>query len=48
MGSKNVKWNINVVTELLKEKVELMGEQEWAALCNKIKLRRIHKKRPRD
>lgn len=37
VGSKNVKWNINRVIELVKEKVALMHADEWQALCNKVK-----------
>lgn len=37
VGSKNVKWNLNIVIGLIKEKVNSMGAREWEVLCNKVK-----------
>ncbi|XP_047522690.1 uncharacterized protein LOC125061341 [Pieris napi] len=37
VSSKNVKWNITRVMELVKEKVDQMGPNEWKALCEKTK-----------
>lgn len=37
VGSKNVTWNISHVTGLVKEKVNLMGANEWIKLCQKVK-----------
>lgn len=37
MAGKNINWNISRVTELVKEKVNMMGESEWEKLCTKVK-----------
>lgn len=37
VASKNVSWNISKVIELVKEKVALMGANEWGKLCQKVK-----------
>ncbi|XP_045458527.1 uncharacterized protein LOC123668880 [Melitaea cinxia] len=37
VASKNVTWNLNKCTELIKEKVAQMGEREWQILCQKVK-----------
>lgn len=37
VSSKNVKWNIGCVIDLIKEKVNLMGPEEWKKLCDKVK-----------
>ncbi|KAH9645334.1 hypothetical protein HF086_002960 [Spodoptera exigua] len=37
VASKNVKRSLNKCIELIKEKVSLMGAQEWEKLCKKVK-----------
>ncbi|XP_039746712.1 uncharacterized protein LOC120624314 [Pararge aegeria] len=37
VASKNVKWNLQECTKLIKEKVSLMGAQEWGKICKKVK-----------
>lgn len=37
VSSKNVKWNIGRVIELINEKVDIMGAEEWNKLCDKVK-----------
>ena len=37
VASKNVKWNLQECTKLIKEKVSLMGAQEWEKICKKVK-----------
>ncbi|KAH9639653.1 hypothetical protein HF086_009106 [Spodoptera exigua] len=39
VASKNIKWNVSHVMDLVKEKVALMGAEEWAKLCHKVKNR---------
>ncbi|KAH9635902.1 hypothetical protein HF086_002462 [Spodoptera exigua] len=37
VASKNTKWNVSHVFDLIKEKLALIGAEEWAELCHKIK-----------
>ncbi|KAL4703617.1 hypothetical protein ACJJTC_007644 [Scirpophaga incertulas] len=37
VSSKNVEWTISGVMELVKEKVDQMGPNEWKALCEKTR-----------
>lgn len=37
VATKNVEWNIARTMELVKEKVNEMGQAEWSALCRKVK-----------
>lgn len=37
VASKNVKWNVSSAMQLIKEKVLLIGADEWAKLCKKVK-----------
>lgn len=37
VASKDIKWNATSVIELVKEKVSLMGANEWSQLCEKVK-----------
>lgn len=37
VSSKNVRWNVPRVIELVNEKVNVMGPCEWKKLCDKIK-----------
>ncbi|XP_045459312.1 uncharacterized protein LOC123669766 [Melitaea cinxia] len=37
VSSQNVKWNISCVIDFIKEKVNLMGPEEWKKLCDKVK-----------
>lgn len=36
LAAKNVDWNVTRTMELIKEKVNLMGQEEWSALCRKV------------
>ncbi|XP_045774093.1 uncharacterized protein LOC123873329 [Maniola jurtina] len=37
VACKNVTWNLTHITELVHEKVNLMGAAEWGKLCTKVK-----------
>lgn len=37
VAAKNVDWNVTRTMELIREKVNLMGQEEWSALCRKVK-----------
>ncbi|XP_028165299.1 uncharacterized protein LOC114356372 [Ostrinia furnacalis] len=37
VASKNVSWNLTRITDLVNEKVNLMGATEWGKLCTKVK-----------
>ncbi|CAK1600754.1 unnamed protein product [Parnassius mnemosyne] len=37
VACKNVTWNLTRITELIHEKVNLMGATEWGKLCTKVK-----------
>lgn len=37
VSSNNVEWNVTRVMELVREKVDAMGSDEWQKLCDKIK-----------
>ncbi|XP_060808779.1 uncharacterized protein LOC132903764 [Amyelois transitella] len=37
VASKNVSWNLTQITDLVNEKVNLMGATEWGKLCTKVK-----------
>lgn len=37
VASKNVSWNLARITDLVNEKVNLMGPTEWEKLCTKVK-----------
>lgn len=37
VASKNVSWNLTQITDLIKEKVSVMGQTEWGKLCSKVK-----------
>lgn len=37
VAKKNVTWNINTVMELVNQKVNSMGEEDWGAVCRKVK-----------
>lgn len=38
IANKNVNWQDNIVMELVQQKVNEMGENEWGALCQKVKI----------
>ncbi|PZC70602.1 hypothetical protein B5X24_HaOG215526 [Helicoverpa armigera] len=37
VASKNINWNVSHVMDLVKEKVQQMGTDEWSKLCGKVK-----------
>lgn len=37
VASKNISWNQTRITDLINEKVNLMGTTEWGKLCDKVK-----------
>ncbi|CAH2093174.1 unnamed protein product [Euphydryas editha] len=37
VASKNVSWNLTRITDLVNEKVNLIGATEWGKLCTKVK-----------
>ncbi|GBP12807.1 hypothetical protein EVAR_6130_1 [Eumeta japonica] len=36
-AASNVSWNLTRITDLVNEKINLMGATEWANLCTKVK-----------
>lgn len=37
ISSKNIQWNIGRVIELVKEKIDVMGPNDWKKLCDEVK-----------